>query len=328
MAAVLFSGCGQFSPSDNIPSMLDPRSAPAANIGGLWWIMFGWAMLAFIVVTGILLAVLFRRRRYQPGSDQVNLNAPEKNSWIVFGGVIFPVVAIAVTLFFTLQSLGATVQPGQETDIQIEIIGRQWFWDVTYTNENFSTANEFHIPVGQPVSLLVTSADVIHSFWVPQLHGKIDLIPGRTNAFWIQADEPGIYRGLCAEFCGRQHAKMQFMVIAESEEDYAAWVENQNQPAVEPDGDLAARGQEVFVNGDCAFCHTIRGTEAEGQTAPDLTHFASRETIAAGWLANNRGNLGGWIADPQHIKNGSFMPQSELSSEDLQAILAYLESLE
>jgi cytochrome c oxidase subunit II len=336
LISLMLSACSEIGTRTGIPSTLDPRGGPAADINTLWWLMFVLGTLVFFLVTGILLYILFRRRRFQPGVDPVDLHAGEGHSWILYGGVILPAVILTIVLVFTLRSLSTTAQPPEEAVVEIEVIGRQWFWDVFYVSENFATANEIHIPVGQPVLLRLTSADVIHSFWVPQLHGKIDLLPGHTNTFWIRADEPGIYRGLCAEFCGLQHARMHFIVVAEPEEEYNRWVERQSQPvfpavatdAADAQDERILRGQEVFINGQCAFCHTIRGTDADGKLGPDLTHFASRQTIAAGTLANNRGNLGAWIANPQHIKPGNLMPDSDLSSEDLLAVLAFLESLE
>ena len=326
---LLLSACSsEVTTSTGIPSTLNPRGSAAADIDALWWLMFVLGTLVFVFVTGLLLYILFRRRRYQPEHGEVDLNPPESHSWLWYGGVIMPAVILSVVLFFTLRSISATAQPARDTAIEIQVIGRQWFWQINYINEIFSTANEIHIPVGQPVLLRLTSADVIHSFWVPQLHGKMDLIPGRTNTFWIQADEPGKYRGICAEYCGIQHAKMHLVVVAGSEEEYAQWVEQQRQPAPVTTDEQIERGREVFENSDCAFCHTIRGTTAEGKIGPDLTHVGSRETIAAGALPNTRGNLGAWIADPQHIKPGSFMPSVALDSEEFIAVLDFLQSLE
>jgi cytochrome c oxidase subunit 2 len=189
------------------------------------------------------------------------------------------------------------------------------------------TANEIHIPVGRPVMIRGTSNDVIHSLWVPNLHGKRDLIPSRTTTEWIQADSPGAYRGQCAEFCGLQHAHMALWVVAEPQEKFKAWMQQQLQPAVQPSDPVRQRGEQVFVNNACVFCHTIRGTTAAGQVAPDLTHFGSRKSLAAGTLPNNKGNLGGWISDPQSIKPGNHMATIAVNSEDLQPLLEYIEGL-
>jgi cytochrome c oxidase subunit 2 len=189
------------------------------------------------------------------------------------------------------------------------------------------TANEIHIPVGQPVEFQLKSRDVIHSFWVPTLHGKRDLIPRHVTTMTLQADRPGVYRGQCAEFCGYQHAHMAILVVAEPLEQFAAWLEHQRRPAAEPSDARQQRGQEVFLSAPCVMCHTIRGTLAGGRVAPDLTHIAGRHTLAAGTLPNTPGHLAGWIIDPQHIKPGNRMPAHSLNADDLQALLAYLGSL-
>ena len=191
----------------------------------------------------------------------------------------------------------------------------------------FDTANELHIPVGRPVVVKLQSPDVIHSLWVPNLAGKKDLIPGRTTALRLRADQPGIYRGQCAEFCGFQHAKMALLVIAEHPEEYERWAQSQRESARMPESDLAKRGQRVFLTAPCVMCHAIQGTPANGKTGPDLTHVASRRTLAAATVPNTRGYLAGWIVDPQHIKPGTNMPAITLAPDDLQALLAYLESL-
>jgi cytochrome c oxidase subunit II len=330
LVAFLLTGCREVTDFAGIPNALDARGPAAADITVLWWIMFWLGTAVFLLVTGLSLYIVINRRQATPNPElrSVDSNAVEDHSWIWYGGVIMPSIILVIVLFFTLRSLAATAKPPVLSDIEVEIVGWTWFWEVRYPHENFATANEMYIPVGTPVLLRLTSADVIHSFWVPQLHGKMDLIPGRTNTFWIQADEPGIYRGICAEFCGAQHARMQFMVVAVSEEEYIEWANRQSQPAADPQNELVARGRAVFETNDCAFCHTVRGTQANGQLGPDLTHVGSRLTLGAGTLVNNRGNLAGWIVDPQHAKPGNLMPRTNLPSEDLQALLAFMESLE
>jgi cytochrome c oxidase subunit 2 len=216
--------------------------------------------------------------------------------------------------------------------VRIRVTSHQWWWDARYGGaeaaEMFTTANELHIPVGRPVVLTLESADVIHSFWVPALSGKKDLIPGRTATLRLQADRPGVYRGQCAEFCGTQHAKMALLIVAEPEDDFQRWATRQRQPAREPTDDLQRRGRDVFQQASCAMCHAIHGTRAGGRRAPDLTHLASRRTIAAGTLPNSVGNLAGWIVDPHRIKPGVNMPANALSPDDLHALLAFLRALE
>jgi cytochrome c oxidase subunit 2 len=200
---------------------------------------------------------------------------------------------------------------------------------VRYPDQEFVTANEIHIPTDQPVQVRLTSDDVIHSFWIPELHGKMDMIPGVTNTFWIEASEPGIYWGVCTEFCGIQHAKMAFPLVAKPAEEFAAWVESQQQPAPAPETELTQNGQEIFLNSACIYCHAVEGTNATGDLGPDLTHFASRLTLGAGAFENNMGNLSGWIVDPQQMKPGNLMPaSSDLTGPELQALLAYLATLE
>jgi cytochrome c oxidase subunit 2 len=213
---------------------------------------------------------------------------------------------------------------GQEA-LQIRVIGHQWWWEVQYRDSipnNWAiTANEVHIPAGRPVALELLSTDVNHSFWPPTLSNKRDLIPGKDNSLWLQADTPGVYRGQCAEYCGAQHAKMGFLVIADRPDSFASWLARQRDTALTPTTALTRRGQEVFLASSCV------GTPAGSRIGPDLTHLASRKTIAAGTLPNTRGNLAGWIVNPQSIKPGTRMPPNQLDPDDLQALLAYLETL-
>jgi cytochrome c oxidase subunit 2 len=211
----------------------------------------------------------------------------------------------------------------------IQVTGHQWWWQVGYPEAEVTTANEIHIPVGEPVQVDVTSGDVIHSFWVPQLQGKIDMIPGHINRTWLQADQPGTYRGQCAEFCGDQHAFMVVLVVADPPDQYNAWLENQRQAASPPTDSVAQQGVQTFARVGCITCHTIRwGTTAAGGTlGPDLTHVASRRMLAAGALANTPGNMAGWIANPQSIKPGSDMTNLSLNADDLQSLLALMEGL-
>jgi cytochrome c oxidase subunit 2 len=190
-----------------------------------------------------------------------------------------------------------------------------------------TTANEIHIPVGEPIQLIGESDDVIHSFWIPNLAGKKDLIPGHVTATWFQADRPGIYRGQCAEFCGHQHANMALTVFAESRAQFDAWYKSQLQPAAPPDNRQTTAGEKVFMAKGCPLCHTVGGTLALGRIGPPLTHIGSAFTIAAGTLPNTTGNLSGWIVDPQQIKPGAKMPPNDLSGSELHSLVSYLESL-
>jgi cytochrome c oxidase subunit 2 len=193
------------------------------------------------------------------------------------------------------------------------------------------TANEIHIPTNQQVTIHLTSADVIHSLWIPQLNGKFDMIPGQTNTFSIEADRPGMFRGLCAEYCGLQHAHMQFVVVAEDADQFDKWIKNQTNPAPDPDANtepVIFEGQQAFLGSSCVYCHTIKGTNASGTLGPDLTHLASRATLGAGAIANIPGNLAGWIINSQAIKPGNLMPPMDLDSDQLQSILVYLQTLQ
>jgi cytochrome c oxidase subunit 2 len=239
-----------------------------------------------------------------------------------------PVVAVGLVLGLTLSAMRAIpndIPPGAVT---IEVVGHQWWWEVRYPDENVITANEVHVPAGRPIALLLTSADVIHSFWVPTLGGKIDLLPDRVNTMIIEADEVGLHRGSCAEFCGLQHAKMGLLVAAETDQDHENWLERQREPAASPTGDLEVAGAEVFIQSGCSDCHTVRGTDASGVNGPDLTHLAGRLTLAAGTVSNTSENLAEWVASPHDVKTGVLMPDIELSAIELEALVAYLEALE
>jgi cytochrome c oxidase subunit 2 len=250
-------------------------------------------------------------------------------------GVTWALAATVVTLlvFFGYDlSIGRTLsaQPGAHP-LTIEVTGHQWWWEVQYADTSahgrFTTANEIHVPIGRPVLFLLSASDVIHSIWVPNLGGKKDLIPGYTQSVWFQADTPGVYRGQCAEFCGLQHAKMAMFVIADPPAQYDRWASQQRETASTPTDSVQRRGREVFMTTTCAMCHAIEGTEAGSHNGPDLTHLASRRTIAAGTLPNTRGHLAGWIVDPQGIKPGVRMPPNTLTPNDLDALLTYLQSL-
>ena len=319
MALLLLTGCA------NAPSILDPQGPAAAHIADLWWLLFGLALAVLIFVFTFLALALFRRRTAEVDLQQSHQAGTRV---IIWAGVIMPAIILAVVYAATLWTLRALATPAIPEGLTVHVIGRLWWWEVQYPEQQFVTANEIHIPVGQPVRIVLSSPNVIHSFWVPELHGKMDLVPGEVNTMWIQADRPGVYWGECAEFCGTQHAKMNFLVVAQSQEEYGAWLERQQQPATTPTDELAQQGQQVFLNTTCLYCHAIRGTEAVGNLGPDLTHLASRRTLGAAIQENNLGNLGGWIVGPQHVKPGNLMPPSDLTSTELQALLAYLATLQ
>lgn len=314
----LLAGCA------NAPSILAPQGPAAAHIANLWWLLFGLAMAVLLFVLGFLALALFRRRPAARADEAEPSAGPRV---IVLAGIVMPAVILAVVYIATLWTMRALATPAIAEELTIHVIGHLWWWEVQYPEQQFATANEIHIPVNQPVRFVLSSPNVIHSFWVPELQGKMDLVPGRVNTMWLEANQPGIYWGECAEFCGTQHAKMQFVIIAEPLDAFTAWVEQQRQPAAAPTDALAERGRQVFMEANCLYCHTIKGTDATGNLGPDLTHIASRRTLAAGTIENNVGNLGGWIANPQHIKPGNLMPAADLSGVELQALLAYLATL-
>lgn len=305
--------------------MLDPKGPAAQHVANLWWLLFWMATAVFVLVLGFLLLALFRRRSDLAPSTVEPRSGPRVVLW---AGIIVPALVLLVVFGATLWTLRALASPTIPDDLTVHVIGQRWWWEVQYPQQQFATANEIHIPVDQPVRFVLSSPNVIHSFWVPELQGKMDLVPGTTNELWLEADEPGVYRGICAEFCGVQHAKMNFLVVAEPWEDFEAWLANQQQPAAQPTDSLTQLGQEIFFESGCMNCHTIKGTQATGKLGPDLTHLASRRTLASAAIDNNLGNLGGWIADPQHIKPGSLMPATDLTGVELQALLAYLATLE
>jgi cytochrome c oxidase subunit 2 len=312
---------------ESSPSFLRTYGFVAAREAWLGWILLGIAAVVVLVVSVLVLAGALRRGRPEP----VRIEQEGQGlRWIVIGGIVVPSVVLVVVLVLAVATQAAIATPAG-ADLTVRVTGRQWWWEVSYLDRAPSriatTANEIHIPVGRPVRLEVVSADVIHSFWVPELAGKTDLIPGQENVMWLQADRPGVYHGQCAEYCGLQHAKMAMEVVAEPPDAFARWLERQRQAAAAPAGNDAAAGAQVFATTACALCHTVRGTRAGGRLGPDLTHLAGRRTIAAGTVANTRGNLLGWIENPQAFKPGTQMPAVPLDGRELDDLTAYLQSL-
>ncbi len=305
------------------PSPLSPASTEAKTIADLFTVVFWVALGVFVIVEGLLVYSVIRFRRRHPDEGmpvQIHGSTPVEVAW-----TIAPAIIVAVILLLTLRSMRTLYTPPSGT-INVEVIGHQWWWEFRYPDLGIITANELHIPVGEPVSLKVEAADVIHSFWVPELGGKTDAIPGHTNQAWIQATQAGVYKGQCAEFCGTEHALMRLEVIASPSEQFQQWVQGQQAPPAVPSG-AAARGQQALVTGPCAGCHTIQGTAAQGQVGPNLTHFASRRTFAGASLENTPENLARWLNDPPALKPGTLMPRLGLSQETINDLVAYLESL-
>jgi len=316
---LLAAGCGG---SDQ--STLSPESHASSEIAQLWWVMLAASAVIFGVVLVLIAAALLRRRGPEAPPD----TRAGGGLWIpAIGGVAIPIVLLVALFALTLNTLPATSPTAQTGVLTVKVTGRQWFWDVEYPGAGVRTANELHVPVGQTVNVEVTSGDVIHSFWVPELNRKIDMIPGRVNTVQLEADRAGTYRGQCAEFCGLQHAHMAFFVIAQPRAEFDRWLAAEARPAPRPATHELERGQQVFLGSACVYCHTIAGTNASGTIGPDLTHFGSRLAIGAATIPNTRGYLGGWILDPQHLKPGNKMPGTDLSGAELQVLIDYLESL-
>lgn len=307
------------------PTPFLPNSPSAVAMRDLAIVILWIAAAVFVVVEALLIYSVWRYRQ-RPGDEgtlprQIHGNTPIEIAWTTA-----PALVLVIVFVFTVRTMGV-VASAPETDLVVKIIAHQWWWEIQYPELGIVTATDLHVPVGKPVQIELTSADVIHSFWVPELAGKTDTIPGRVNHTWFTVEEPGQYLGLCAEFCGAQHAQMRFRVIAESPEAFEAWVQQQQQPAAEATTQSAQQGQQAFLAAGCAACHTIEGTPAQGKVGPNLTHFGSRTTIAAGALTNTPENLARWVRNPQAVKPGTLMPNLNLSEETIEQLAAYLEGL-
>jgi cytochrome c oxidase subunit 2 len=301
-----------------IVASLDPQGPVAVEMARLWWLMLGLGGAVFLLYTVLLLRGLWRGQAGRAST----------RSWLVGGGLVMPLVVVSVVLGLTLVAMARLANQPTDNNLVIEVEGHQFWWEVRYADLGVVTANEIHLPVDRPILLRVRSVDVIHSFWIPSLAGKIDLLPDKTNTMSFSASEAGTYRGVCAEFCGLQHAKMALTAFVTSEEEFVEWGRLQAEPATEISDEAAVRGQEMFLSAGCPECHTIRGTPADGNTGPDLTHIASRSTLAAGTIPNTTEHLTRWVRNPQEIKEGVEMEPAELSEENLADLIAYLESLQ
>ncbi|HLF26855.1 MAG TPA: cytochrome c oxidase subunit II [Anaerolineae bacterium] len=319
-----------FAQPDGPPSALDPASPVSTEIANLHNLVLIIAVVIFVLVEGLLLLSALRFRR----NPQVTVEPPQVHgntrleiAWTVAPALV--VVALFVLTVRAQQSIDASAQAVDgSTPITVEVEGHQWWWEFRYPDLGITTANEMVIPVGRTMNLQVSSVDVIHSFWVPELGGKTDAIPTLTNRTWLRADAPGEYYGQCAELCGVSHAYMRLVVRAVPQAEFDAWAQGQAQNAIEPTDPAIQAGRDVFANGPCVGCHVIRGIpQAVGQTGPDLTHFAGRPYIGAGILGHTPYNLARWLADPPGVKPGSLMPNLNLSRQDIDALVAYLESL-
>jgi cytochrome c oxidase subunit 2 len=292
-------------------------------VSGVWWLMFTLATVVYVVVAAFIVIAIVRGRRKKAEAKE-----PKDDTFIWLGGIVAPVIILAVLAVVTVNTT-ETLRTANSGELRIAVVGKRWWWDVTYPDAGgVRTANEIHVPVGRQVDLELTSDNVIHSFWVPQLAGKLDTIPGQTNHLRLTATEPGTYRGECAEFCGIQHAHMSFQIVADQPADFERWLARRTTGAgLTPTSDQAARGELVFNREACAGCHAVRGTPATAQIGPDLSDFGSRQWIGSLTVPNTPANLTHWILDPQSIKPGNLMPPTALSAEDVAAVTAYLEGL-
>ena len=317
-------------------NVLQPLGPFAAATYGLYRVLFGTSAIVYLLVMIALVAAIVRgRRRAAPAGSLPDVE-PDERREKRFTKVVGACVATTVVILFVLlvtdflagRRIEALVRPNP---VAVTVTGHQWWWDVRYDDSlpsrRFRTANELHVPVGRPVRITLQSNDVIHSFWVPSLNGKRDLIPGHTSELWFQADQPGVYEGQCAEFCGLQHAHMRLEIVAETPEAFDAWRTAQLATPPAPTDTVLAHGREVFLSATCVICHTVAGTPARAATGPDLSHVGARRMIASGSLTNTPEHLAAWVRDPSAVKPGATMPANPMPAGDLAALSAWLASL-
>ena len=310
-----------------LQSALDPRGPQAARIDDLWWIFIVLSVVVWVAVVAVLGLALWRRGRRT--FTERPRGEPRRTLVVIAATAVTVVVLLGLVAASALTGRAVSTLPGADRQpVVVTVVGHQWWWEVQYEDDvpgrTFTTANELRIPVGRPVIVRATSRDVIHSFWVPNLAGKLDMVPGRVNRLRVHAARAGVYRGQCAEYCGGPHAQMAFYVVAEDEAAFERWREAQRLPSGKRND---PEGERIFL-AHCAACHTVRGTPAAGTLGPDLTHVGSRLSIGAGILPNNRGTIAGWIVSSQHLKPGNLMPSMRgFGGEELRALAAYVESL-
>lgn len=305
-------------------SPLNPASPQELTISNLFTVTLGIAAIIFALVVGLLLysAVRFRARPDQAEPYQEFGRPHLEIAWTVA-----PALLLAVLFVFTVIGMNASQPSAARGGDDLVVIGHQWWWEIRYPRSGVVTANEIHLPVGKRLLVALQSADVVHNLWLPQLGGKMDLVPGQTNHIWLEADRPGTYFGACSEFCGTDHAWMLIRAIAEPQAQFDAWERRQRQNATPPVTGLAAQGARIFGQLTCASCHAISGTPYQMRVGPDLSHVGSRQTLAAGLLANTPANMARWLRDPQSLKPGSHMPDLQLSDTQVRALTTYLEGL-
>ncbi|MEZ4503508.1 MAG: cytochrome c oxidase subunit II [Dehalococcoidia bacterium] len=319
-ACALLSACGSISSLDTVTDR-------GRHMTGLYLVTLGVGAVVLLLVTTVLVLALVRYRASAGGSaSEVAENVRLEIAWT---GATVLVLGAVFALSVGAMRAAAGDPPGEPAPMRIEVVGHQWWWEYRYEGDApFVAANELHVPIGVPIDLVITSNDVVHSFWVPALGGKADAVPGRTQTLRVQASSAGHFEGTCAEFCGLQHAWMRILVVAESAEDFARWADGQRAPASSPAAGAAAAGAQVFESQTCANCHAIGGSGAAGNVGPDLTHFASRETLGAGVAPNDAKHLGDWIRDPDGLKPGVLMPSfPRLTDQQISDLVAYLQGL-
>jgi cytochrome c oxidase subunit 2 len=317
------------------PQNMMAAAGPAAQrIASLGWFV----LITFVIVAVVMWLLVFWLAARRRGTLESHLpwDAPEDRRWIDLGGFAIPVVILLTIFVLMLRTMAAFPMGDGEMQpmaANVRVVGHQWWWEVEYLDgdvkDHVVSANEIHIPAGKPVDIELRAHDVIHSFWVPRLHGKVDLIPAMVNRIRIQADSPGQYRGECAEYCGPQHAHMILYVVAHAPQDYQEWLNRARAPASPPDSTAARRGEELFMTKQCVLCHTIVGTEAHGRVGPDLTHFGSRIGVAANTLPNEPASLEAWVTHAQSLKPNAQMPNiTAFDGDELRAVVQYLRELQ
>ncbi len=319
-ATLTLTGCGK-------QSMLSTHSPQAHNIALLWWWMLAAATIVFLGAVAMLVVAWVRRGT--PGLPFFGEREEISEGMVLLFGIGIPAVVLVVLFGVSDVYLVRQTSPPdpRSTAMTINVVGHQWWWEVRYPGGSAVTANEIHIPVNTRVNVVTTTADVIHSFWVPALNRKIDTIPGRRNRVLLYASRAGVYRGQCSQFCGLQHAHMSMYVVAQPPAAFKAWLANMSAPARSPTSAPARAGERLFMSSQCASCHTIAGTPAQGRIGPDLSHVASRASLASATIPNTPRELAAWISNPQAIKPGTLMPDLGLSRADVRELATYLESL-
>ncbi|MBI3979959.1 MAG: cytochrome c oxidase subunit II [Chloroflexi bacterium] len=324
LLAAILGACGPTHAEQYPQTIFTPRGDFAWMIQDLFSLILIMAAVVFVAVEGILLYAMlrFRRRAGQGVPPQIHGNSRLEIAWTIAPAVVLAVIAVP-----TVQTIFAGAAIPTEDVLQVRVVGHQWWWEFQLPDQKIVTANELHIPVGQKVVYTLESADVIHSFWIPALGGKRDVVTGHVNQIWYVAGEAGDFPGQCAEFCGLSHANMRLRVIAEPREQWEAWVRQMQAPGIAPGtGTPEALGQQVFLRSACVGCHTVAGTTAQGKVGPDLTHFGNRRILGA-MVDNTPENLARWLKDPPGVKPGNKMPNLNLSDADVKALVAYLLSL-